>query len=98
VKPVEPVLLRVDYRGYDLKAITCAKDQPQYVPLPLLHSTQVGGPTHRQGRVTARFRLTWGERLRLLLFGNLWLQVLTFHEPLLPMLLLAKEPRPEDCL
>jgi hypothetical protein len=98
VTPQEPVLRRVDHRGYDLQAVTFAKDQPEYIPLPVIRSIQVGGPTFQQGRLTSRWKLNWGERFRMLFSGNLWVQMLTFHNALQPVKLLAKEPKPEDCL
>jgi hypothetical protein len=98
MKPQEPVLIKSSIRGYDLEAATLAKDQPEYIPLPVVRSIQVGGPGYDYGRITTRWKLSWGERFRLFFAGNLWLQVLTFHYPLHPLKLLAKEPRPEDCL
>ncbi len=60
-----------------MPTITFAENQPEYIPLP----------AHRQpdGTVTTRWRLTWRERLRILLTGDLWLQVLTFNRPLQPV-------------
>lgn len=55
-----------------------AADQPEYLPLP----------AHRdaQGGVTSCWSLTWGERLKVLLFGRLWITTLTFGAPLQPIL------------
>ncbi len=77
--PITPVL-----PGFDLEITTFAKDQPEYVPLP----------SHRQpdGTVTTRWRLTWSERLRVFLTGDLWLQLLTFNKPLQPVKLTTTCP------
>ncbi len=85
--PVEPVIRETDSR---LISLTFAKNQPEYMPLPAVVSGY--------GRVTTRWRLTWRERLRLLLRGDLWLQVLTFNHPLQPIKLLTEEPGVEECL
>lgn len=63
---------------------TFAKDQPEYIPLP----------SHRQpgGTVTTRWRLSWKERLLVVFGGSIWLQVLTFNEPLQPVKLTAECP------
>lgn len=53
-----------------------AKDQPQYLPLPV-HRTE-------DGEVTACWGLSWRERWTLLLTGRLWFTVLTFNHPLQP--------------
>lgn len=61
-----------------------AKDQPEYLPLP----------AHREidGRVTFCWQFTWKERLKVLFFGQLWHQVLTFNRPLQPQKLTTDKP------
>lgn len=80
MKPVIPVRTT----GKELPVVIFAKDQPQYTSLPCYYS--------KNGRVTTRWKLTWKERLRICLTGNLWLQVSTFKEPLQPVKLLTKCP------
>lgn len=63
-----------------------AKTQPQYRPLPA-HVSQ-----RRDGRITCCWSLSWRERLRVLLIGKIWQQVLTFKQPLQPQLLLTQKP------
>jgi hypothetical protein len=63
-----------------------AKDQPQYMPLPAHVSF---GDT---GRLTCCWQLTWRERWNLIWSGVIWHQILTFHSPLQPQLLLTKKP------
>ena len=45
------------------------------------------------GQIVTRWRLTWVERLRVLLFGSLWLYIITDGEPLQPVLIKAEPPR-----
>lgn len=56
-----------------------AKDQPEYLPLPV-HRTDAG-------QVISCWQLGWWERVRLFWSGRLWLRQLTFgglSQPLLP--------------
>jgi hypothetical protein len=53
-----------------------AKDQPQYLPLPV-HKTE-------DGVVTSCWSLSWRERLKILFTGRIWWSVLTFNHPLQP--------------
>ena len=64
-----------------------AKDQPEYLPLPA-HKL----PDDPYGRATFCWKLTWRERIELLLTGKVWHQVLTFNQPLQPQLLTAEKP------
>lgn len=66
--------------------VIIAKDQPEYRPLPSNYAND------DYGTVTFCWRLTWRERLRLLVTGKLWHQVLTFKKPLQPQLPSAKKP------
>ncbi len=61
-----------------------AKNQPQYKPLPC-HRTH-------EGQVISCWSLTWGERVRLLFTGRLWISVLTFNHPLQPIAPLIDYP------
>ena len=70
--PITPVV-----PGFNLPVTTFAKDQPDYMQLPSWK-----GP---DGMVVTRWRLTFRERLRLFLTGDLWLSVLTFNQPLQPV-------------
>ncbi len=63
------------------------KGQPEYSQLPC-HQV-VGDP---QGRVVFCWTLSWKERLRVLLSGKLWHQVLTFRQPLQPQMLGVEKP------
>jgi hypothetical protein len=55
-----------------------AKDQPEYLPLPAFK--------FQDGLVICCWGLSWRERVKALLFGRLWLSVMTFNKPLQPLL------------
>lgn len=63
-----------------------AKDQPRYRPLPALRGRD------REGRVITRWRPTWRERMLVLAGADIWLQQLTFRDPLQPVLLSIGAP------
>ena len=67
-----------------LSVTTFAAEQPEYKPLP--------AHVEPDGTVTTRWHVGWMDRLRLLLVGDLWLQVLTLHQPLQPMSLTSTCP------
>jgi hypothetical protein len=56
--------------------IEVAKDQPQYLTLPV-HKD-------RDGLITGCWSLSLKERLTLLFTGKLWVQLKTFNQPLQP--------------
>lgn len=62
-----------------------AKDQPEYLPLPVYRSDTV------HGQVVSCWKLSFIERLKLLITGKLWLSVFTFRGPLQPVLPTTKK-------
>lgn len=60
--------------------VTFARNQPEYLPLPVWFN-----PTER-GEAVSCWRLTWRERVKVLFTGRLWLSVCTYHHPLQPLL------------
>lgn len=70
------------------QTVVIAKDQPQYRPLPAYRYSQ-----DPEGRIACCWSLTWRERLRVLLTGHIWHQVLTFNAPLQPQLLTTEKPK-----
>ena len=66
---------------------TFAANQPPYHPLP----AHVDGP----GIVTCCWRLSWRERLQVLLTGRVWQRIMTFSKPLQPQQLRAEKPNLE---
>lgn len=55
---------------------TFAKDQPEYLPLPVYKD--------EDSIVTSCWKFTWKERFKFILSGKLWLQQMTFGTPLQP--------------
>jgi len=78
-RPITPV-----NPAASMPEVTYAKDQPQYIPLPVVRRDD--------GLVTTRWRFSWKERLRLLFTGDLWLQVHTFNHPLQPLAMTVHPP------
>lgn len=60
-----------------------AKDQPEYLPLPAY--------TDEHETIT-KWRLTWGERIKVLLTGHIWLRQSNFRQPLQPQRLQIEYP------
>lgn len=69
------------------QTIVIAKDQPQYLPMPAHRE-----PLDESGRLTFCWKLSWRERIKVLLTGKIWHQTLTFNGPLQPQKLLADKP------
>jgi hypothetical protein len=72
----------------DFPESTCvlAKDQPEYLPLPV-HITCT-----RERITTSCWKLTWRERFKILLTGKVWVGQLTFGQPLQPQLVDIDSP------
>jgi hypothetical protein len=68
----------IDFRGSN---VVFAKDQPEYLPLPAYCD-----PEDETGTVVSCWRLSWRERLRVLVGGPLWLSCMTFRRSLQPLL------------
>lgn len=83
MKPVSPVILTKPSQP----EVRWAEEQPQYLTLPSVVSFGA------DKRVTTRWRLSWRERFKILVRGNLWVSMLTFGEPLQPVLLEVDEPK-----
>lgn len=58
--------------------IVFAENQPEYQPLPAL---KIDAPT---GEVISCWKLTFKERLKVLVFGRVWLSLMSFNKPLTP--------------
>ena len=71
----------IDFKGRNR---VFAKDQPEYVPL---HAHITKG-----GIVTSCWKMTFKERLKVLMTGEVWLQLLTFNQPPQPQLLSVDSP------
>ncbi len=66
--------------------VVYAKDQPEYLPLPAYSFGDA------QGRIACCYKLSWRERLTLLITGRIWHQILTFGGPLQPQRLSIEKP------
>ena len=69
------------------QTVVIAKSQPPYIPLP---AHRYADDTN--GRIVCCWKLSLGERLKLLFTGKIWHHVLTFNKPLQPQLLSIKKP------
>ena len=63
-----------------------AENQDEYITLPA-HKTKDG-----QGQVTTCWKLSLGERCKLLFSGKIYLQILTFNNPLQPLKMSIEKP------
>ena len=74
MEPQSPVILgRPELKDFE---VIYDKDQPEYKPLPALRADN--------GIAVSRWKLSFKERLQVLLTGNLYLSQLTFNQPLQP--------------
>ena len=55
-----------------------AENQPQYLPLP---AHKVNEP---EGRVIFCWKMSFKERIKLLITGKIWCSLMTFNQPLQP--------------
>jgi hypothetical protein len=67
-----------------------AKDQKEYLPLPVYRDPA--------GHVLSCWRLSWWERIKLLVTGRLWFVQMTFGDPLQPILPLTDKPHIADAV
>lgn len=84
MRPIEPPLPS----RTDLQVIRLGQGQPEYFTLPICRD--------KEGAYVSRWRLTWLERLHILLFGDLYLRTLTFGHPFQPVSLSTNEPAGEE--
>ena len=61
--------------------VVYAKDQPEYEPLPAL---KFDGS---EGEVVSCWKMSWKERIRVLITGRVWVSLLSFNKPLTPSFL-----------
>jgi hypothetical protein len=67
--------------------VVFAKDQPEYQPLPAFKM-----PDDPTGRMACCWKADWKDRIRILITGKIWHEILTFNEPLQPQLLWSDKP------
>ena len=68
------------------QTVIIAEDQPEYIPLPAYQFDDL------EGTIAFCWKLTWKDRLKVLITGKLWHQVLTFNQPLQPQMLGVNKP------
>lgn len=61
-----------------------AENQPEYLPLPVRKA--------EDGEVVSCWKLTWWERVKVLITGKMWFACLTFNQPLQPQLPMIDKP------
>lgn len=61
--------------------VVFAEDQPEYQPLPAL---KIDSPT---GEVVSCWKLSFKERIKVLVFGRVWMSLMSFNKPLTPSFL-----------
>ena len=62
--------------SFDGQNCVYAENQEPYIPLPAFR--------YDYGKVVSCWKLTFGERIKLLLAGRIWVSILTFNKPLQP--------------
>lgn len=67
----------IEFKGHNK---VYAKDQPEYLPLPVFKNDSV------EGECISCWKLSFKERVRILLTGKLWISMMTFNKPLTPIL------------
>ncbi len=80
--PIEPKLNLDGWRN-----VIFAEHQKEYQPLPCIIENAP------RGTVITRWKLSWKERIRMFIKGEMWLTVLTFHHPLQPILMDSNPPK-----
>lgn len=81
MKPASPVI-----KGHE--EVVYAKDQPEYLPLPAIRQSD--------GCIVTRWQMSWRERIKALLTGSIYLEVLAFNCPLQPLKLSIDPPEIEN--
>lgn len=77
-------MIPVDPAIEELELVTYAKDQPEYIPLPVRRDVH--------GAVVTCWKLSSIERVRMLLQGRFYLTILTFNSPLQPIRIEMDKP------
>lgn len=77
--------MNLDYfKGHN---VVYAKNQPQYKPLPAYKCEN-----DPNGQIVCCWKLSFMERIKLLLTGRLWHSIFTFHASLQPQYLSVDSP------
>ena len=79
MKPVTPII-----KGKDLEVVIYAKNQKEYQPFPVFRDSN--------GTLLSRWKVSFIERIKILIFGDIYLQIMTFNNPLQPVSLKVTPP------
>ncbi|PYS52437.1 MAG: hypothetical protein DMF68_01630 [Acidobacteria bacterium] len=79
MKPTSPVIPVADH-----PEVIYAKDQPEYQPLPAVRNAE--------GIILTRWELSESEKRQIVEQGYIYLMVMTFNNPLQPVLLSTEVP------
>ena len=66
---------------------TYAENQPEYLPLPAEKTPD--------GMITTSWKLSFAERVLVLLFGKMFISIMTFNKPLQPIKPFVKKGKKE---
>lgn len=78
------ILTPVDPEIDLLESVVYAKDQPEYIPLPVRRS--------HDGEVVSRWKPNWRARLAVAFGADFYLTMLTFNQPLTPIRVSVEKP------
>jgi hypothetical protein len=78
----------MDIKTFKECNVVYAKNQPEYLNLPS-HKSE-------KGIITTCWTLSWKEKFKILTSGYLWLQVMTFNNPLQPLKMSTIKPKMEE--
>lgn len=70
---------------FDGANVVFGADQPEYIPLPAFYDKE-------NGEVVTCWKITPEELEQIKKTGVVWLSIMTFNQPLMPVLLSANEP------
>lgn len=65
--------------------VVFAEEQPEYGDMPAFRSEEQGG------HVISCWKLSFGERLRVLFTGKMWMSLMMFGQPLTPSIITTKK-------
>lgn len=69
-------------RKFKEQNCTYAVNQPEYIPLPALKIN---------GEVISCWKMSLSEKIRILFTGRVWISLMCFNEPLMPIFLSTKK-------
>ena len=85
-KPLNPAIRESKMKPVEFPEQNCiyAKSQKEYLPLPAYEM--------EDGTVISCWKVSWAERIKILINGKIWLSILTFLKPLQPQRMQVESP------